>query len=216
MGVPVADVGKTGAQLAILSGVGPVKLGEADIAALKAFVTGGGHLLVESAGGDKEFNDSMEAVLGRIYGGGAIRALASAAEVYNLKIPDGILEQKNGAVWVTKMYYRSKSALRAGPRTGPALKVVMVDNKPMIFFSREDISNAGAAGYQCYDVDGYDPGDSVEGSAYRILRNIVIYSVCGVNGPAAVQAPPVEVPPATSPATKPAETGPAKKLAKPA
>lgn len=216
-GVAVADVAKTGAKLAILSGVGPVKLGDADIAALKEFVAGGNYLLVEAAGGDADFYKSMENVLQQAYGSGAIRSLASTAEVYNLKIPDGKLEEKNGAAWVTKIYYRSKSGARAGARTGPALRAVMINGKPAIFFSREDISNAGTVGYQCFDVDGYDPGDDVEGSAYRVLRNLVIYSACGVDGPSGVKADVAPATsPATAPATKPAEAVPAKKPAKPA
>jgi hypothetical protein len=212
-GVAVADVGKTGAKLAIISGVGAIKLGDADIEALKSFVAGGGYVLAEAAGGNKDFYDSMENILGKVYGAGAIRSLASTAEVYNLKIPDGKLEERdpvNKEKWITKMYYRSKSGLRAGPRSGAALRAVMMDGKPMIFFSHEDISNAGTVAYQCYDVDGYDPGDGVEGSAYRVLRNLVIYAACGVDGPAGVKAPAAESP-TTAPATKPAPAGPATK-----
>jgi hypothetical protein len=213
-GVALADLGKSGAKLAILSGVGSIKLGDADVEALKAFVDSGGYVLVEAAGGNKDFYDSMETALGKIYGAGAIRSLASTAEVYNLKIPDGKLEEReavNKERWITKMYFRSKSGIRAGARSGPALRAVMINGKPMIFLSHEDISNAGAVGYQCYDVDGYDPGDSVEGSAYRMLRNIVIYSACGVDGPAGAKTPTTDATPTTAPATKPAETAPAKK-----
>jgi hypothetical protein len=207
-GVTPADLAKADVKLAILSGVGTLKLEAADVEALKDFVSKGNILLVESAGGDKEFNTSADTILKKAYEVGIIPALGTAAEVYNLKIPDGKLEEKNGKVLITQMRYRSKTGARAGIRTGPALKAVTVKEKPAIFLSREDISNAGLVGYQCYDVDGYDPGDGVEGSAYRMLRNIVIYAAFGVNGPSAAAVAPAAAPettPATPPATKPAE-----------
>ena len=212
-GVAVADLAKADVKVAILSGVGTLKLEEADIAALKDFVSKGNILLLESAGGDKEFYTSAETILKKAYEVGIVPALTPAAEVYNLKIPDGILEEKNGKAWVTQMRYRSKTGARAGIRTGPALKAIMVEKKPAVFLSREDISNAGLVAYQCYDVDGYDPGDGVEGSAYRVLRNIVIYAAFGVGGPPAASAPPPAATPETTPASKPAETPPAAKPA---
>jgi hypothetical protein len=166
-GVTVANVGKTGVKLAILSGVGEIKLTPDDIAALKSFVANGNYLLVEAAGGDKDFCDSMETILGHAYGANAIRTLAPATNVFNLNIPNG---------QIPKVQFRGAAGLRAGPRTGPVLRAIMIDGKPAIFVSREDISNAGLVGYQCYGVDGYDPGTGVDGSAYRIMRNIVLYA----------------------------------------
>ncbi len=53
----------------------------------------------------------------------------------------------------------------------------MSHDLPMVIYSREDISNAGLVGYQGLSVDGYDPGVDVEGSAYRIMQNIVLYAI---------------------------------------
>jgi hypothetical protein len=160
-GVAVADVGKCGAKVAILSGVGTIALTPADIAALKDFVAKGNFLLVDAAGGDKDFYTSAESILKQAYGVGIIPALSTGADVYNLNLPDGVLDN---------------AVVRAGLRTGPALKAILLNDKPVIFLSREDISNAGLVGYHCYGVVGYDPGDGVEGSAYRVLRNIVLYA----------------------------------------
>ena len=212
-GVAVADVGKTGAKLAILSGVGLIKLEDADIAALKDFVSKGNFLLVEAAGGDKDFYNSMETILNQVYGG-AIRPLAAGADVYNLKIPDGKLVEKDpvSGAWIAQMRYRGKTGARVLGKNEPMLKAILIDRQvgnktvkvPAIFVSREDITNAGLVGYQCFGVDGYDPGNDVEGSAYRVFRNILIYAACGVDGPGGTKIPP----PATGPTTGPVKPPP--------
>ncbi len=55
------------------------------------------------------------------------------------------------------------------------------DQRTAVIFSREDLTDAGLVGYYSYPVDGYDPGEGDKGSAYRILRNIVIYAMNAQN-----------------------------------
>jgi hypothetical protein len=200
--VDVAKLAGCDAKLAIFSGIGAIDLAKADIEAIKGFVAKGNMLLVESGGGDKQFHDAMDAALGQAFGNGSIHTLADGAAVYNLKIPDGKLLPK-------EIRYRGRSVARLGDNKELPLKAVMANNKPVVFFSREDISNAGAVGYQIFGVDGYDPGNDTEGSAYRMLRNIVIYAGWGVDGPSAAGTKPPVEPPPPSPTTPPAATKPA-------
>jgi hypothetical protein len=72
--------------------------------------------------------------------------------------------------------YRAKTLLGMPDlRDRPELKTLSPrGSRPGIIFSRVDLTNAGLVGYYIYGVDGYDPGDGVDGSAYRLMRNIVI------------------------------------------
>ncbi len=167
--VDVSDVAKAQANLAVLSGQGEFKLSAKDIDAMKDFVAKGGTVLVEPAGGDEAFAAGATDFLQSAYGVGSIRRLTPAAAVYNVAaVPDGKIDA---------VRYRTKTYKRAPERKGPALQAVMQNDQPAIFFSREDISNAGLVGYQSTAVDGYDPGNDVEGSAYRIMQNILFYAI---------------------------------------
>ncbi len=216
--VDLDKVDQRGAKFAILSGVGTVPpLTSAEEAAIKNFVTQGNFLLVEAAGGDQRFYASMETSLTKIYGAAAINSLASTSDVFNMKMPDGklqVIKDPNDNSKNTLMLYRGKTLARVKPRpTTPPLKAILAKNNPVIFVSQEDISNAGGVGYQSMAVDGYDPGNDIDGSAYRLLRNLVLYACFGVDGqPTAAKAPPPPPPnpkpgpvaPTTNPTTTPA------------
>ena len=134
-----------------------------------------------------------------------------------MKMPDGklqVIKDPNDNSKNTLMLYRGKTLARVKPRpTTPPLKAILAKNNPVIFVSQEDISNAGGVGYQSMAVDGYDPGNDIDGSAYRLLRNLVLYACSGVDGqPTAAKAPPPPPPnpkpgpvaPTTNPTTTPA------------
>ena len=167
--VDVADVAKAQANLAVLSGQGEIKLSAKDLDALKDFVAKGGTMLVDAAGGDETFAASATDCLQSVYGLGAVRRLTPSATVYNvMAVPDGKIDL---------VKYRGKTYKRVADRKTPSLQAVLANDQPAIFFSREDISNAGLVGYQSMAVDGYDPGVDVEGSAYRIMQNIIFYAI---------------------------------------
>ncbi len=71
------------------------------------------------------------------------------------------------------------------------LKGYTVKGRLAVIFSALDLTHAGLVGYQRAGVDGYDPGIGTEGSCYRIMRNIVLYSIFGteVNSAAALATP---------------------------
>ena len=56
------------------------------------------------------------------------------------------------------------------------LAILDAKNRPVVLFSNEDITS-GPVGYPSYAIDGYGPGFGKDvGSAYRIMRNIVLYT----------------------------------------
>lgn len=172
---PVAprDLTTEVAPIAILSGVGPLKLATKDIDGIKRFVSQGGLLLVEAAGGNEEFAESARKVIEDIYGVDALRRPNSNFELFNVDaLPDGKID---------KVKYRRKTRSRIADQFAPMLRVMTLErngrSRAAILFSREDFSNAGILGCQGTTIDGYDPGDGMEGTAYRLMRNIVLYSI---------------------------------------
>ena len=139
--VDMADLGKADVKFAILSGVGALELTAAQTGVLKAFVHGGGTVLIDAAGGDEMFYDSAKRAVARMYGEGA-STLDKGAAVYNLaKLPAGVLKFK----------YTPRRSRCEGPGAAqdlerlrsldatPMLEAVTVDGRAAIFLSREDI-----------------------------------------------------------------------------
>jgi hypothetical protein len=64
--------------------------------------------------------------------------------------------------------YRRRTRALLGRRAEPSLRAVMIDNRPAVYFSREDIT-CGLVGYPSYTVHGYAPQ-----TAFELLRNITL------------------------------------------
>ena len=134
-------------------------------------------MLIDAAGGDETFYNSAKAIVAEIYGKDAIATLDERATVFNLpKLADGVLRYTNKpGAGETAIRFLAKTERRLNGKT-PAgvLQGVTVDGRTAIFLSREDISCEGLLGYCGCDVDGYDPGEGASGTAYRLMRNILI------------------------------------------
>jgi len=147
------------AALAALTGIGPLKLSGPDRDALKAFVNAGGTLLIDAAGGDAEFAASAEAILLEMFGPRSLRLHARSAPPLKL---DGYA--------IDNVAYTHRARKRLGNVREPLLRSVIVNDRPAVFFSREDLT-AGLVGYSSSTVDGYAPE-----SAYEIVRNIILHA----------------------------------------
>jgi len=154
--VPIAELAKSGARLATLTGTGTLSLTAGEQDALKAFVAGGGTLVVDAAGGDAAFHASARSLLETMYGRGKLRTLSVESKLF----------QQEG-MEIRTLQYRGASQTLRGKSAPPALRAVLVDGRPGVLFSREDITGAlvGCASATC---DGYEPD-----SAFQIMRNIV-------------------------------------------
>ena len=168
--MPITDLPKTQAKLATLTGTGAFSLGEAEINALKAFVAGGGTLLIDAAGGDpggsksKGFTNAAEALIKTMYEQRTSR-LAESSPLYTAE----------GMQIKTVKWRRATELAMAGDKS-PALRAAIINNRPAVLFSRHDIT-AGLLGNAVYDIYGYHQGSEREpGSAFEMMRNIAVYA----------------------------------------
>jgi len=127
------------------------------------FVSSGGTLVVDAAGGSTEFADAAEKELAAMYGGKPNEVgqlLDPADRLYNLK-----------GVKIESVDYRPYMRRKAtGKLDAPRVRGIRVQNRLSVFYSREDLS-AGMVGQPVDGITGYTPE-----SATAIMRNILLYA----------------------------------------
>lgn len=168
----------SGARIASLTGVGKVVFSQDEQDAIEKFVATGGTLIIDAAGGSKEFAQSAEAMVNKIYGAGNLQRLTADAAIF--KVP---------GVDPNAVRFRRITKVRVGSDKSCRLMAVTLNKRPAVYFSREDIT-AGLVGYPSLTADGYAPL-----TAYALLKGIV----CS----AAPASQPAPLPP--EPAAEPAE-----------
>ncbi|QOV91900.1 DUF4159 domain-containing protein [Humisphaera borealis] len=173
--------GPTGFQMAHLTGTGNFTMSAPQRDEIKAFVNGGGTLVVDAAGGDAAFADAAEKELAAIFGG-------DASAIGPIIAPDERVYEWAAPFKIAKFDYRKYTRGKlSGKLNVPRIRAIERAGKQRVFYSREDIS-AGMLGQPCDGILGYEPE-----TATAIMRNIVLY--VAYNG-----RPPR---PTTSPATAP-------------
>lgn len=143
------------AKVAVMTGLGTLKLSEKESAALKAFVAGGGMVIVDAAGGNETFGDSARKQLSETFGEPFVNLLGSGA----------VLGRKGMAITDVRTRRIGRATVQQG---SPRLKTILVDSRPGVIFSDRDIT-AGLVGYPFDHIDGYMPED-----AYRLMRNCIL------------------------------------------
>ena len=158
-------------KLAVLTGTEALVLTPAEIDALKTFITNGGTVFIDFAGGksnfrgtpegEPTFHDSVVAITQTMFPDKRLLDLSGASPLYTIQSAD-----------ITEVLYRRRTALAmSGHGSQPTLKAVILDNdRPGIIYSQRDITG-GLVGYESYAVDGYAPV-----SAFQVLRNVVLYA----------------------------------------
>jgi hypothetical protein len=191
--VRIDQVQNSGAAVAILGGQGQFKPAPESLEALRKFIQDGGTLLVSATGGDATFaQDALDAIENLIPGQRPL-PLDKSHGIYNLAgLPDGTLAMGKETGNPIRYRRRTIARLTEDESRSPRLRGIDVGagsgRRTAVIFSREDLADAGLVGYYSYAVDGYDPGEGEKGSAYRVMRNIVIYAM-GAQGKAAMENP---------------------------
>jgi hypothetical protein len=155
--VDPAQLAGTEAKIAIMTGMGKLSMPESQKQALKQWIATGGTLIVDATGGDEAFGRSAENLIEELFGRRNLRSLASASPVYRL---DGLE--------IPKVAYRRVTRVKMGRNENANLRVVVLDDRPAVFFSPEDIT-AGLVGYPSHTIDGYAPE-----SAWPLMRNMIL------------------------------------------
>lgn len=143
-----------------LAGVDPIELTDEQKNAIKAFVDAGGTVLVETVGGRGEFAVEIEKQLRSVFGDAAGRMAPF----------DPVLTGQGltGGTNARRVLYRSFAVLNMAARTSPRLAAIMVDNRPAVIISAEDLS-LGSLGVRHWGINGYQVQ-----SARDILGNILL------------------------------------------
>ena len=128
--------------IAAMTGTGDFKIKMAEAAVLKKFFAAGGTLIVDAAGGGKDFADAVERELFPLVPNGISGDVALGHAVY-----EGV-----------KIAYRREFAAAMSPtgRTQGRLRGVQDGKRLAIIFSPDDLT-AGLVGYPCYGLRGYSP-----------------------------------------------------------
>jgi len=155
--VAVERLERGAADVATLTGTDHFTLGAGAAAALKAYVDGGGTLVIDAAGGSRAFGESALALLYGMFGRTAVRRLSASAPVYNLP-----------GMEIRRVSYRRRARLERALRTEPNLRGVMIDGRLAVIFSAEDLTS-GLLGCPSYNCVGYEPQ-----SCFDLMRNAVL------------------------------------------
>lgn len=158
-------------RIAHWTGTTTVKLNNEQRGALREFVTHGGTLIVDAAGGSTFFAESAEAELREIFGASAAEALQHPlpAEHRAFNLPDSKIDPVSFRTFTRKESVGTNKTVR--------VRGITVGDRIGVFYSPEDLS-AGLVGEQVDGISGYDPA-----SASRIMTNLILYA-CSKSAPA--------------------------------
>jgi len=145
------DLAKSGATVAHLTGTDSLKLDAAQAAELEAFVAAGGTLVMDAAGGSGAFATDAERLAADVAPGGAKPEPLP---------PDHPLYTASGKPLAVEFRPYAQVQM-AGGLKGPQLKAVLVDRRPAVIVSREDLS-VGLVGNNVEGILGYAPATATE------------------------------------------------------
>lgn len=148
--------------VAHLTGTDAFELTDAEVAGLRRFLTGGGTLVADAAGGNRGFTESLEKYLEDALGTRPQLLTPDSYILTGAGIP--------GAVDLKDAEYRRAARGAAGGREYPRIKAFIGRRRIYALYSPLDLST-GLIGTPVYDVRGYAPE-----SALRIMRNLLVYT----------------------------------------
>ena len=155
--VEIGRLGGSGATIATMTGTERLTLSESARQSLKKYVESGGTLVIDAAGGSREFHESALTVLRDLFGGTSVRGLTGSAPL--LRLAGNAIE---------RVAYRRRARIERGLSSTPNLRGVLVNGRAAVIYSPEDITG-GLVGNPSYTCVGYAPE-----SCYELMRNAVL------------------------------------------
>jgi hypothetical protein len=178
--------GKTGANVAVLTGTNTMKLNDAARKEIHDFVDGGGTLILDAAGGDGDFAASVESELAAIFGTDIATQLRTVlpptAPIYNMT-----------GNQIKDFSYRPFARTVLGTLHTPLINAATVNGRTAIYYSKQDLS-AGLVGQPTDGIIGYEPD-----VATAIMTNLVVSGGLGEKASVSPEGPPVAAPAPAAP-----------------
>jgi len=135
-------------KIAHITGTGKFTLGQSQRLAIADFIKAGGLLIVDSTGGNDDFNSAMQAELSQMFPGeaGQLKLLPKDSPFYSTSPA------------LPPVKYRVFTALKGTTANlgSYGLKGITIDNKLAVIYSSEDLSTA-LVGNPIDGINGYDP-----------------------------------------------------------
>jgi hypothetical protein len=160
-------------EVAYLAGTQSFELTDDEMRGLRRFLSGGGTLLVDAAGGSREFLRAFERQLPRIRPGRTRVLTADSPIITGAGIPD--------AANLAGVKFRRATPGSIRAQGIPHLRAVPARSRLAVIYSPLDLS-AGLLGSEVYGVSGYDPE-----SALKIMRNLLLYAALPASDKAALE-----------------------------
>jgi hypothetical protein len=168
-------------KLAHLTGTSALHLADGARSELKKFIEDGGALVMDAAGGDAAFGQSIEAEAAAILPQGSLGIVPAGHPVFAGPMATGEIE------------YRRFARKLVGSARSPRLRGIDVKGRTALWISAEDLS-VGMVGQQVDGIFGYSPQ-----TATALMGNIAVNA-----DPGAIAAIKASTRPATRPSTLPA------------
>jgi hypothetical protein len=160
--VPLRELGDAPPALAIATGTAAHELTPVELESIRRFVSGGGTLLFETAGGRGDFAGAAEQACATLF---AQRAMPLVR--HPIVTGAGARPEHD----LSTVEYRPYSFEIFGARERSArLRGIEIDGRVAVLFSREDLSHA-LLDRSCWGVHGYAPD-----SAQKLLENVLRYA----------------------------------------
>ena len=176
-------------KIAHMTGSTRFTLTDADVAALKAYLDGGGLLFADAAAGSTAFGESFEALMRKVYPNTALSTLPNTHPIITGELPD--------AMAIPSIKFRKYGEFKLGirPRTAN-LSYMKPDDRITVIYSQYDITS-GLLGTNTWGIVGYAPE-----SAAALVRNILLFASAPPVKPTTTSGPATSTAPATGPATQ--------------
>lgn len=164
--VPATDLRRDAYPVAVLTGTAPDAPTDAEAAAIRAYVSEGGTLLIDACGGSRLFQESIRKNwLPKVFAGSVPRVLSEDDPILTGNIPG----MKQGAAELGKPQLRPFSTQVARPTNLAPMEIRLGSGRVII--SELDLTT-GLLGTGAWGVNGYSPA-----YAQALLKNMVLGSI---------------------------------------
>ncbi|MEX0745521.1 MAG: DUF4159 domain-containing protein [Phycisphaeraceae bacterium] len=157
---PVEAIAGSRAALVHLAGVNEATFSDEQKQAIRDYVEAGGTVLIENVGGRGDFSLKLERQLRETFGTAAVQVPTWSPLITG--------EGLRGGSNIRRVVFRPYAILRHWAGSSPRLAAFMVDDRPAVIFSHEDLS-LGMLGTRHWNVNGYDTE-----SARKVVVNILL------------------------------------------